>query len=188
MRFSVRRVKTPKTATETIPEASAVGCTLALTSLLAGAARTALTALLMRDAKESDLTPVVIVWYTSLLATLTLPFVWALYAEERDASIAFMRRLPWVGVGCLLTVSLCALMYNIVGLHFTRITSSVTMAVVNIVKMVVLVNLAAVLLEHTHDVRIWMGMVLFSAGLAAYTWLSRPDGLPRVGKQEQQSA
>ena len=157
------------------PEFSGVGCILALVAVCAGAARTSLCALLMRDEKENGMTPIVLVWYTSLLATCTLPLVWALYAKERDASITFMKRLPWVGVGCLLSVSFCALLFNLVGLHFTRITSSVTMAVVSIVKIVVVVNLAALLIDHTQELRIWMGILVFCLGLTMYTWWARLD-------------
>lgn len=157
------------------PEFSGIGCILAFAAVLAGAARTSLCALLMRDEKENGMTPIVVVWYTSLLAMCTLPLVWALYAKERDASIEFMRRSPWVGIGCLMSVSFCALLFNLVGLHFTRITSSVTMAVVSIVKIVVVVNLGALLIDHTQDPRIWLGMILFCVGLALYTWWARQD-------------
>jgi len=51
----------------------------------------------------------------------------------------------------------------------------VTMAVVSIVKIVVVVNLGALLIDHTQDPRIWLGMILFCVGLALYTWWARQD-------------
>jgi drug/metabolite transporter (DMT)-like permease len=169
------------------PEFSAIGCLLALIAVVAGGARVSLTALLMRDAKETNMTPAVVVWYTSLLAALTLPILWACYAEERDASIVFMQTQPWVGVGCLLTVSLCALLFNLVGLHFTRITSSVTMALVGLLKIVILVNLAALLIDHTHELHVWIGMLVFCAGLSLYTWWTWVEKL-ELDKQDKAGA
>ena len=86
----------------------------------------------------------------------------------------------------LVLVSLMALAYNLVGLHFTRIAGSITMAVVNIVKLVLIINLAAILLDHTSDPVTWLGMAIFCVGLCLYAWCSAQDHAERRRKGEEQ--
>jgi len=152
------------------PSFSALGIMLALSAVLMAAFRATLTALLMRDADNNGLTPVALVWYTAAVSVFVLPLLWSL-SEERPAVLAFFAAEPGMAVSIVFTISLAAAAYNVLVFEVTRITSSLSFTVINCVKLVMLINLAAIFVDHVTSVLVWCGTGLFYLGLFAYTYL-----------------
>ena len=146
------------------------GILLAFGAVVMASFRVTLSALLMRGGAADEITPIALVWYCAAVSVCVVPVVW-LVTEERKAVIDFMRRSPAKGCAIAFPMSLTAAVYNILVFETTRITSSVSFTVLNCVKLVVLINVAAILLDGVNSIINWLGTALFYVGLFSYSYL-----------------
>ena len=171
------------------PSFSLAGILLASLATLMAAFRATLTALLMNDADANGLTPIALVWYTAAVSVVVLPPVFFL-SRERDEVMSYFGTSPALGMGILWTISLAAAAYNVLVFEVTRITSSVSFTVINCVKLVMLINLSAIFVDHVHRLLNWLGTALFYVGLFAYSSLKcrAGGGAAAAAAQQQQAA
>ena len=172
------------------PSFSLAGILLASSAMLMAAFRATLTALLMNDADANGLTPIALVWYTAAVSVVVLPPMFLL-SQERDEVVSYFGTSPALGMGILWTISLAAAAYNVLVFEVTRITSSVSFTAINCVKLVMLINLTAVFIDHVHRLLNWCGAALFSSstfyvGLLAYSYLKCRAGGDAAAQQQQQ--
>ena len=163
------------------PNAEAYGVFLCALSTLAIAAKTSLGGLLMKDAKRDGMTPMVLVWYESAFSIVYLLFGAALRGEPADLS-EYARADPkhmYAATFAVLFGSLVAFAYNFVSFKTLQLTSSVTHAVIGNIKLVAVVVVPAIFIEHITGAVSWVGFSIFLAAAAVYTYL---------GYQEKQAA
>lgn len=107
--------------------------------------------------------------------------MWLGDPDERDTSIAFIKRYPRkslevVGIGCLL-----AFCYNVIQFALTKITSSLTNTVVGNMKTVLLISASALFLDHDSSVFSWICIGFFNIAICAYAYYTlraRGGGVP----------
>ena len=160
------------------------GILLALSAVVMAAFRVTLSALMMRDTVADEITPIALVWYCAAISACVVPFVW-LASEEREAVLEFMRNAPAKGCAIAFPMSLTAAVYNILVFETTRITSSISFTVLNCVKLVVLINVAAILLDGVNSIINWLGTALFYVGLFSYSYLKCRAVSSHAAKQQQ---
>jgi drug/metabolite transporter (DMT)-like permease len=112
--------------------ASPFGLLLVTISMLAAATRPVMAAMLMGDAKQTGLTPLVLVWYDSLISFTVLVVI--SLATELDGLILYFSAQPLRGLGIVILGSTMAFCYNIVTFSLTKAVGSLTTAVLGNVK------------------------------------------------------
>ena len=155
------------------PNAEAYGVFLCALSTLAIAAKTSLGGLLMKDAKKDGLTPMVLVWYESAFSVVYLLFGAALRGEPAELA-AYAQDDPkhiYIATFAVLLGSLVAFAYNFVSFKTLQLTSSVTHAVIGNIKLVAVVVIPALFIEHITGVVSWVGFSIFLTAAAVYTYL-----------------
>lgn len=163
------------------PNADPYGVFLCLLSTLAIAAKTSLGCLLLKDAKQDGLTPMVLVWYESGLSVVYL-LVGAALRGEFAALAAYAQesqRHLFVATFAVGFGSVVAFCYNFVSFNALQLTSSVTFTILGKIKLVAVVVVPAIFIEHITGVVSWVGFSIFLTAAAVYTIL---------GHQEMQAA
>jgi len=160
------------------------GILLALSAVVMAAFRVTLSALVMRDTVADEITPIALVWYCAAISVCVVPFVWVVTAE-REEVLEFMRSSPTRGCAIAFPMSLTAAVYNILVFETTRITSSISFTVLNCVKLVVLINVAAILLDGVNSIINWLGTALFYVGLFSYSYLKCRAVSSHAAKEQQ---
>ena len=124
---------------------------------------------------------------TAAVSVVVLPPMFLL-SQERDEVVSYFGTSPALGMGILWTISLAGAAYNVLVFEVTRITSSVSFTAINCVKLVMLINLTAVFIDHVHRLLNWCGAALFYVGLLAYSYLKCRAGGDAAAQQQQQQA
>jgi len=169
--------------------AEPLGLLMVFISMLAAASKPVVAGILMKDMKESGLTPLVLVWYDSLLSIFWL-FGVSLCTTERTDAPAFIladprKSLLLVGAG-----SCMALGYNIVVFYLTKVTSALTNVVLANIKQVVVISFSAILIDRISRWYNIVGLVIFFLASFVYSFLtlskpaaaSRPAAAPAPAK------
>ena len=107
------------------PKVTPIGSFLALWSTAMSGLRPVLTALLLKNSKESGLTPVPLLWYDAGFSTIFL-FLAFLVSEETVTVGSFFKEDTLAGMLILISGSTCAFAYNIVVFYLVKVTSSLT--------------------------------------------------------------
>ena len=149
--------------------AQAIGLVLVLLSMMAAATRPVMAAVLMGDAKESGLSPLVLVWYDSLISSSIL-LIFSL-AIELPGLKQYFAEQPVQGVWIIALGSAMAFCYNIVTFNLTKAVGSLASAVLGNVKQVLLIAISAFAIDHMTSFRSILGISLFSAFCGWYTYL-----------------
>jgi drug/metabolite transporter (DMT)-like permease len=153
-------------------QAAAIGILLCFVSMLAAATKPVVAGALMKDMRESGLTPLVLVWYDSLFSIGWFFFIALCLRYERTGAVEYMRDNAAVGWGLILIGSTMAFAYNIVVFYLTKVTSALTNVVLANVKQVILIVVAAIFVDHIS--RWWnvMGIVIFFLASFVYSYIT----------------
>lgn len=94
-------------------------------------------------------------------------------AKLRD----FVRNDGSVGlaVAAVMTGSMMAFTYNFISFKFLALTSSVTHAICGNVKLIVVVVLPAIFIDHISEARSWLGFGVFLAAAGGYSYLGHVE-------------
>lgn len=155
-------------------QAATFGIILCLVSMLAAATKPVLAGSLMKDMRESGLSPLVLVWYDSLFSIFWI-FIISVAKSEPIGVINFMRDQPALGWGVILIGSSLAFSYNIVVFYLTKVTSSLTNVILANIKQVLLIVVAAIFIDHISRWYNIVGMVVFFLASFAYSYITFSD-------------
>jgi hypothetical protein len=150
-------------------KSSRYGILLACISSVASASKPVVALLLMKGA--ATLQPLALLWYDSFFSLWAMLIVWAA-SEEREASIAYMQEQPRSGALVLGIGSSVAFLYNLATFYLTFFTSGLTINIIANTKQVVLISVTAAVMDHITSVLSWVGVAVFTVGLATYTYLT----------------
>merc|ERR1719272_2268869 len=101
--------------------------------------RPVLTALLLKNSKESGLTPVPLLWYDAGFSTI---FLFLAFLVSEETVTAFFKEDTTAGMLILISGSTCAFAYNIVVFYLVKVTSSLTSVVLANVKTTLIIVIA----------------------------------------------
>ena len=153
------------------PKVTPIGSFLALWSTAMSGLRPVLTALLLKNSKESGLTPVPLLWYDAGFSTIFL-FLAFLVSEETVTVGSFFKEDTLAGMLILISGSTCAFAYNIVVFYLVKVTSSLTSVVLANVKTTLIIVIAVLLWDKSISPISIVGFVIFFAGLFGYSYLT----------------
>jgi len=153
------------------PKVTPVGSILALWSTAMSGLRPVLTALLLKNSKESGLTPVPLLWYDAGFSTVFL-FLAFLVSEETVTVAEFFKKDSASGMMILIAGSTCAFAYNIVVFYLVKVTSSLTSVVLANVKTTLIIVIAVLLWDKQISPISIGGFVVFFLGLFGYSYLT----------------
>merc|ERR1711865_879317 len=153
------------------PKVTPVGSILALWSTAMSGLRPVLTALLLKNSKESGLTPVPLLWYDAGFSTIFL-FLAFLVSEETVTVSQFFKDDTAAGMGILIAGSTCAFAYNIVVFYLVKVTSSLTSVVLANVKTTLIIVIAVLLWDKAISPMSIVGFGIFFGGLFGYSYLT----------------
>merc|ERR1711998_656167 len=154
------------------PKVTLLGSVLALWSTCMSGLRPVLTALLLKNSKESGLTPVPLLWYDAAFSTIFLFFAYLMGDETLTVAGYFKDYGYGRGVSILVGGSFMAFAYNIVVFYLVKVTSSLTSVVLANLKTTLIIVVAVVLWDKSISWVSVMGFVIFFASLFAYSYLS----------------
>jgi len=153
------------------PKVTPIGSFLALWSTAMSGLRPVLTALLLKNSKESGLTPVPLLWYDAGFSTIFL-FLAFLVSEETVTVAAFFKEDTTAGMMILIAGSTCAFAYNIVVFYLVKVTSSLTSVVLANVKTTLIIVIAVLLWDKSISPISIVGFVIFFCGLFGYSYMT----------------
>jgi len=153
------------------PKVTLLGSVLALWSTCMSGLRPVLTALLLKNSKESGLTPVPLLWYDAAFSTIFLFFAF-LVSDETVTVAGYFATDVWGGVGILAGGSFMAFAYNIVVFYLVKVTSSLTSVVLANLKTTLIIVIAVLLWDKSISWISVLGFVIFFGGLFAYSYLT----------------
>jgi drug/metabolite transporter (DMT)-like permease len=153
------------------PKVTPIGSFLALWSTAMSGLRPVLTALLLKNSKESGLTPVPLLWYDALFSTIFL-FLAFLVSEETVTVSQFFDDDTAAGMGILIGGSFMAFAYNIVVFYLVKVTSSLTSVILANLKTTLIIVIAVLLWDKQISPISIVGFAIFFAGLFAYSYLT----------------
>jgi drug/metabolite transporter (DMT)-like permease len=148
----------------------AIGIVLCFISMLAAATKPVVAGVLMKDMRESGLTPLVLVWYDSIFSIFWFFLISLCLPDERVGVVAYMQKNAALGWGLILIGSSMAFVYNIVVFYLTKVTSALTNVVLANVKQVILIVVAAVFVDHITRWHNILGIVIFFLASFAYSY------------------
>ena len=163
------------------PKVTPIGSFLALWSTAMSGLRPVLTALLLKNSKESGLTPVPLLWYDAGFSTIFL-FLAFLVSEETVTVGSFFKEDTLAGMLILISGSTCAFAYNIVVFYLVKVTSSLTSVVLANVKTTLIIVIAVLLWDKQISPMSIVGFVIFFAGLFGYSYLTFKSRQPATTK------
>merc|ERR1712166_630666 len=131
-------------------QAGALGIVLCFVSMLAAATKPVVAGALMKDMRESGLTPLVLVWYDSIFSIGWFFLIALCLPNERVGAVEYM----------------------------SKVTSALTNVVLANVKQVILIVVAAIFVDHIS--RWWnvMGIVIFFLASFAYSYYTFANKAP----------
>jgi drug/metabolite transporter (DMT)-like permease len=154
------------------PKVTLLGSVLALWSTAMSGLRPVLTALLLKNSKESGLTPVPLLWYDAAFSTIFLFFAYLVSDETLTVAGYFVDYGYGRGVSILVGGSFMAFAYNIVVFYLVKVTSSLTSVVLANLKTTLIIVIAVLLWDKTISWISVLGFVIFFSGLFAYSYLT----------------
>jgi len=159
-------------------QAGTIGIVLCFVSMLAAATKPVVAGALMKDMRESGLTPLVLVWYDSIFSIGWFFLIALCLPNERVGAVEYMSKNAALGWGLILIGSSMAFVYNIVVFYLTKVTSALTNVVLANVKQVILIVVAAIFVDHIS--RWWnvMGIVIFFLASFAYSYYTFANKAP----------
>lgn len=154
------------------PKVTLLGSVLALWSTAMSGLRPVLTALLLKNSKESGLTPVPLLWYDAAFSTIFLFFAYLVSDETLTVAGYFKDYGYGRGVSILVGGSFMAFAYNIVVFYLVKVTSSLTSVVLANLKTTLIIVIAVLLWDKSISWISVLGFVIFFSGLFAYSYLT----------------
>merc|ERR1711865_799271 len=138
------------------PKVTPIGSFLALWSTAMSGLRPVLTALLLKNSKESGLTPVPLLWYDAAFLMVS----------------KFFKNDTAAGMGILIGGSTCAFAYNIVVFYLVKVTSSLTSVVLANLKTTLIIVIVVLLWDKEISPMSIIGFAIFFGGLFGYSYLT----------------
>jgi len=159
-----------------VPIADATGSTYGLVmaglSTLFAACKISLAARLMSDSANNGLTPLILLFYSSL-ASVPVLLIWFLAIDERTEVPEYIAENPGLTFVVLSLASLYAFLVNLLGNTLTKITSALTMTIAGAGRQIGIIFVTGVFIEHTFSsVLNWVGLVIFVSAIVAYAYMS----------------
>merc|ERR1719162_1647999 len=151
------------------PKVTPIGSFLALWSTAMSGLRPVLTALLLKNSKESGLTPVPLLWYDAGFSTI---FLFLAFLVSEETVTAFFKEDTMEGMLILIAGSTCAFAYNIVVFYLVKVTSSLTSVVLANVKTTLIIVIAVLLWDKSISPISIVGFVIFFCGLFGYSYMT----------------
>lgn len=116
--------------------AQPIGLIMVLVSVLCTATRPPMAVLLMGDAKQSGLSPLVLVWYDSLISSALLFVLSAVFEGHR--LMGYFADRPFEASYIIVIGSTMAFCYNLITFNLTKVLGSVAVSVLGNAKQVLL--------------------------------------------------
>merc|ERR1712195_364414 len=159
-----------------VPVADATGSTYGLVmaglSTLFAACKISLAARLMSDSANNGLTPLILLFYSSL-ASVPVLLVWFLAIDERSEVPEYIAENPGLAFIVLFLASIYAFLVNLLGNTLTRITSALTMTIAGAGRQIGIIFVTGVFIEHTFSSALnWIGLTIFVSAIVAYAYMS----------------
>lgn len=165
---------------------STAGILLIFVSVLTAAVRNVLAALLMTNAREKGLTPLVLVFYNAAYSLLPLLCIWL--GLERRASLAFVADRPGFYVSIMAGIALLATMYNFLSLATTKATSALTFTIAGTIKQVSIIVAGMIFVDHTTGLPPWIGTMAFTLSLIWYTKINLGAKQKKADKDKKKAS
>jgi len=151
---------------------STYGLIMAGLSTLFTAAKISLAARLMSDSANNGLTPLILLFYSSLSSVPVL-LIWFLAIDERTEVPEYIAENPGLAFVVLFLASIYAFAVNLLGNTLTKITSALTMTIAGAGRQIGIIVVTGVFVEHTFSsVLNWIGLVIFVSAIVAYAYMS----------------
>ena len=131
---------------------STYGLIMAGLSTLFAACKISLAARLMSDLANNGLTPLILLFYSSL-ASVPVLLIWFLAIEERTEVPEYIAERPGTAFIALSLASVYAFGVQLLGNTLTKITSALTMTIAGAGRQIGIIFVTGVFIEHTFSVR-----------------------------------
>lgn len=159
-----------------VPMADATGSTYGLImaglSTLFAACKISVAARLMSDSANNGLTPLVLLFYSSL-ASVPVLLIWFLVIDERSEVPEYIAENPGLTFIILFLASIYAFLLNLLGNTLTKITSALTMTIAGAGRQIGIIVVTGVFIEHTfNDAINYIGLVIFVSAIISYAYMS----------------
>lgn len=93
-----------------------------------------------------------------------------------------------ISIFAVIAGALMAFLYNFVSFKFLQLTSSVTHTICGNIKLVALVVVPALFVDHITGLLSWVGFVIFLISMLAYTYVSWLEGSQRRAREAAAAA
>jgi hypothetical protein len=134
------------------------------------ALKATVSAMLMKDSKRTGMTPIVVLFYDSLFSSLFLGTA-CMFAGETIRLGQYSPQEPAVvGLGMICGACL-AFPYNFITYKFIQLTSSMGWAIATSFKLMIVIVLPLILVDHTSWAGSYIGLLLFAVGVTLYIML-----------------
>jgi hypothetical protein len=151
---------------------STYGLVMAGLSTLFAACKISLAARLMSDSANNGLTPLILLFYSSL-ASVPVLLIWFLAIDERSEVPEYIAENPGLAFVVLFLASIYAFLVNLLGNTLTKITSALTMTIAGAGRQIGIIFVTGVFIEHTFSSALnWIGLVIFVSAIVAYAYMS----------------
>merc|ERR1711907_286755 len=124
----------------------------------------------MKDAKQNGLTPIALIFYDSGLSFLYCFAAWLVNADERSGAAEYLGSQPGLAALVLGVSSLMAMLYNVASFTLTKVTSSLTSAIVGASTKIAVIACSAAFIERDHSVLNWIATFSFFGTLCLYVY------------------
>jgi hypothetical protein len=151
---------------------STYGLVMAGLSTLFAACKISLAARLMSDSANNGLTPLILLFYSSL-ASVPVLLIWFLAIDERSEVPEYIAENPGLAFVVLFLASIYAFLVNLLGNTLTKITSALTMTIAGAGRQIGIIVVTGVFIEHTFSSALnWIGLVIFVSAIVSYAYMS----------------
>jgi len=149
-----------------------LGFCLSVASTVCFAGKASLSALLLSEARQTGLTPLVLVWYDAMLSTIVLIFA-CLLAGETYALNQYRTDAILTVVFGMIGGSVAAYPYNFVCYKLIQLTSSLTFGLATTLKYFLVVVFPMIILDHTQWIGAYVGAAIFLCAIFLYCALEQ---------------
>jgi drug/metabolite transporter (DMT)-like permease len=154
------------------PSVTALGVILALASVIFVAAKVSLSALLMKDAKSNGLNPTCLVFYDCAGSFWFCLAAWVCHPSELTGTIAYFAAEPLKATAICVGGSLLAVAYNLTNFTLTKVTNSMTCALLSSGSKIGVIAFSAGFIERTYPLLNWLALLGFFAAICYYVWIN----------------
>lgn len=152
------------------PDATPYGLVMAAISTVAAAGCISVKAQLMSNSRVNGLTPLVLLWYSSVIS---IPVLLLLTIPEYYAVRTYCRERTVEALTIILASSALAFVVNLFGNTLTKVTSALTVTIASSTKQIGIILVSGIFLEHTFQAALnWIGVLIFISALITYAILS----------------